>query len=225
MLCFFIVHPDMPTQRNYSCVICLKTHLKEKDRRAVSNSNLRSHLETILNRRVYDGDRICSKCRTRVRREIKANSVEDMIFANDSFENEDSGTKTAESDISPKTIQLQIASTAKSHRRCIVCKKQNTSRHHLTVVSNEAKTQAFIDKGYFIATNSRCCSNHLIGKYFKQDALNVLKETSQTTFLNRTDINDLLTRTRSMLKDVGKLNFDVQLALSDDDFVILNMFD
>ena len=59
---------------------------------------------------------------------------------------------------------------------------------------------------------------HLIGKYFKHDVLNVKKEPSKTTFLNRTDINDLLTRTRSMLEDVGKLNFDIPLALSDDDF-------
>ncbi|CAC5381037.1 unnamed protein product [Mytilus coruscus] len=105
---------------------------------------------------------------------------------------------------------------------CIVCKKQNsnTSRHKLIVVPNEAKTQTFIDKGIFISTNSRC-SDHRVGKYFKQEALKALKHTSSSTFFNRTDVNDLLDRTRSMLKDVGKLNFDVQISMSDDDFVNL----
>ncbi|CAG2221696.1 unnamed protein product [Mytilus edulis] len=104
---------------------------------------------------------------------------------------------------------------------CIVCKKQNSNRHKLIVVPNEAKTQTFIDKGIFISTNSRCCSDHLVGKYFKQEALKALKHTSPSTFFNRTDVNNLLDRARSMLKDVGKLNFDVQLSMSDDDFVNL----
>ncbi|CAC5406006.1 unnamed protein product [Mytilus coruscus] len=44
-----------------------------------------------------------------------------------------------------------------------VTKKQNSNRHKLIVVPNEAKTQTFIDKGIFISTNSRCCSDHLVG--------------------------------------------------------------
>lgn len=122
---------------------------------------------------------------------------------------------------SPKSIELPISSAAKSHRRCIVCKKENTKRTRLIVIPEEAKTQAFIDQNVLIASNSRSCKDHLIGKYFKQHALNELKAISSTTQFNRKDLTDLLERTRNMIKSAGKLNFDTHISLSDDDYVNL----
>ncbi|XP_076072514.1 uncharacterized protein LOC143044399 [Mytilus galloprovincialis] len=199
----------------------MKTHLKETNRRAIFNSGLRNYVESILKRHVYEHDAICLKCRTRIQREIQANKLVNNVTVAEKNKSNEKKQASSGGVLSPKTIQLPICSTTKSHRMCIVCKKQNSNRHKLIVVPNEAKTQTFIDKGIFISTNSRCCSDHLVGKYFKQEALKALKHTSSSTFFNRTDVNNLLDRTRSMLKDVGKLNFDVQIAMSDDDFVNL----
>ncbi|CAG2220876.1 unnamed protein product [Mytilus edulis] len=157
------------------------------------------------------------KCRTRIQREIQANKLVNNVTVAEKNKSNEKKQPSSGGVLSPKTIQLPICSTTKSHRMRIVCKNQNSNRHKITV----AKTQTFKNKGIFISTNSRCCSDHLGGKYFKQEALKALKHTSPSTFFNRTDVVNLLDRTRSMLKDVSKLNFDVQIAMSDDDFVNL----
>ncbi|CAC5379539.1 unnamed protein product [Mytilus coruscus] len=152
----------MPTPRNFSCIICMKTHLKETNRRAIFNSGLRKYVESILKRHVYEHDAICLKCRTRIQREIQANKLVNNVTVAEKIKAMKKNNQSLEASLS-KTIQLPICSTTKSHRMCIVCKKQNSNRHKLIVVPNEAKTQTFIDKGIFISSNSRCCSDHLVG--------------------------------------------------------------
>ncbi|CAG2185383.1 unnamed protein product [Mytilus edulis] len=85
--------------------------------------------------------------------------------------------------ISPKSIQLNLSSTSKSHRRCTVCQKNSSNRHRQVVVPHEARTQAFIDKCIVIPANSRCCPNHLLGNYFTQESISKIPEVNNTTLL------------------------------------------
>ncbi|CAC5394877.1 unnamed protein product [Mytilus coruscus] len=204
----------MPRIRSYCCVICLKTNVKENNRRPVINTQLQNYIKSLIKRNVYEHDIKCSKCRSRIRRKLQSQTLVDV--ATDDDENCAQGLPGPAEVISPKTIQLSISSTSKSHRRCIICKKENTIRHRLVVVPKEAATQALIDKGIFISTNSRCCPDHLIGKYFKQNALKTVQQSSSSSYFNHTDISELLERTRAVIKDTGKLNFDISSSLSDD---------
>ncbi|CAG2251516.1 unnamed protein product [Mytilus edulis] len=120
--------------------------------------------------------------------------------------------------ISPKSIQLNLSSTSKSHRRCTVCQKNSSNRHRQVVVPHEARTQAFIDKCIVIPANSRCCPNHLLGNYFTQESISKIPEVNNTTLFNRSDITELLDRVRGTLTLNGKLNFDCAHSLSEEDY-------
>ncbi|CAC5385204.1 unnamed protein product [Mytilus coruscus] len=197
----------------------LKNTVKENNRRPVINTQLQNYIESLIKRNVYEHDILCFKCRSRIRRELQSQTLVDV--ATDDDENCAQGLPGPAEVISPKTIQLSISSTSKSHRRCIICKKENTRRHRLVVVPKESATQALIDKGIFISTNSRCCPDHLIGKYFKQNSLKTVQKSSSSSYFNRTDISELLERTRAVIKDTSKFNFDISSSLSDDDYVNL----
>ena len=58
--------------------------------------------------------------------------------------------------LSPKTIQLKIPLTPRSHKYCIVCKK----------TGNHARTQAFIKKGVFINSKNKCYIKHIFILFF-----------------------------------------------------------
>ena len=118
----------------------------------------------------------------------------------------------------PKSTELPLTSSSKSHRRCTVCRKENNNRNKQVVVPSEARTQAFIDRGIIIPVNSRCCPCHLLGKYFTQESIALVPETAESTLFNRTDITELLNRVRSTLRSSGKLNFDCSFSLSDEDY-------
>ncbi|CAC5378166.1 unnamed protein product [Mytilus coruscus] len=96
----------------------------------------------------------------------------------------------------PKSIQLQLTSTSKSHRRCTVCQTNSSNRNRQVVVPHEARTQAFIEKGV----------------YFKDTRVNY------TTLLHGSDITELLNRVRGTLTLNGKLNFDCSHSLSEEEY-------
>lgn len=101
------------------------------------------------------------------------------------------------------------------------CKVESYKRTRLTVVPVEASTQAFINKSILIPSATRCCSSHLMGKYFRVEAMNKLVTVSTGTAFNRTDLVDLLHRTRQMIKSSGKLNFEMSCLLYDEAMINL----
>ena len=224
-LYFHFFYFSMPRSFSYSCALCQKSHLKESNRRKLSHPELRRYVCSILKRDVNDNEVICLSCRTKFYRDKKSQLSPKYLILNEETDGDIEVTSTQKRPNfkSPKSIQLQISCTAKSHRRCIVCKAESTKRTHMVVVPEEAKTQAFIDAFILIHSNSRCCPQHLIGKYFRQDVLKDLsnQSVSSSTSFSRTDLTDLLDRTRQMIKSTGKLNFESPMSMSEDDYVNL----
>ncbi|CAC5386796.1 unnamed protein product [Mytilus coruscus] len=111
--------------------------------------------------------------------------------------------------------------TTDKTRRCTVCQTNSSNRNRQVVVPHEARTQAFIEKCIVIPANSRCCPNHLLGKYFTQKSISKIPEVNKTTLFNRSDITELLNRVRGTLTLNGKLNFDCSHSLSEEDYQLL----
>ncbi|CAC5385219.1 unnamed protein product [Mytilus coruscus] len=211
--------------KSYSCVLCNKTHLTVNNRRTIINEKLRDYLARTLKRNVENAT-VCLKCRAQVYRDMKTvmNSpqIRQGIATCQSNDDEDPdflAEETLPSELfSPKSIQLNLSSTSKSHRRCTVCQKNSSNRHRQVVVPHEARTQAFIEKCIVIPANSRCCPNHLLGNYFTQESISKIPEVNSTTLFNRSDITELLNRVRGTLTLNVKLNFDCSHSLSEEDY-------
>ncbi|CAC5386297.1 unnamed protein product [Mytilus coruscus] len=169
--------------KSYSCVLCNKTHLTVNNRRTIINEKLRDYLARTLKRNV-ENETICLKCRAQVYRDMKTVMNSQQIRqgiatcqSNDEDDPDFLAEETLPSElISPKSIQLNLSSTSKSHRRCTLCQKNSSNRHRQVVVPHEARTQAFIEKCIVIPTNSRCCPNHLLGNYFTQESFKDTRE-------------------------------------------------
>ncbi|CAC5361416.1 unnamed protein product [Mytilus coruscus] len=114
--------------KSYSCVLCSKTHLTVNNRRTIVNEQLRDYLARTLKRNVESAT-ICLKCRAQVYRDRKTvmNSpqIRQGIATCQSNDDDDPDFLAEETLplelISPKSIQLNLSSTSKYHRRCTVC--------------------------------------------------------------------------------------------------------
>lgn len=89
-------------------------------------------------------------------------------------------------------VSLPLASTAKSHAYCCVCKKPGPK---LVVVAAESRTAVFVEKNILIPPGNRCCPAHLHDGMFTSDAVKQL-QTTENSFVNRTTITDLLQQMR-----------------------------
>ncbi|CAC5379260.1 unnamed protein product [Mytilus coruscus] len=148
-------------------------------RRKITTKALKQFVKKRIERNIQENDVICEKCRAIYRKTLKnvnneqkvSNCLSECISDDSDSEfviniEEAVSTKI----LSPKQIELNISSIHTSHRFCIVCKKEGSSRNKLCKVPLQARTQAFIKNAVFIDGNTRCfiyLNNFSTTRHFK----------------------------------------------------------
>lgn len=137
-----------------------------------------------------------------------------------------SGNETKQILKSPKSISLDIASTPRSHKYCVVCKHDGNRRNSLSSIPQTASTQAFIQTGVFVFPQSRCCRRHVESGYFNNEALGIISSTHRHhSYFSKGDVCRLLDDIRHMMTNgYSQLNFDNPFFLSNDEYVTLTGF-
>lgn len=111
-----------------------------------------------------------------------------------------SGNETKQILKSPKSISLDIASTPRSHKYCVVCKHDGNRRNSLSSIPQTASTQAFIQTGVFVFPQSRCCRRHVESGYFNNEALGIISSTHRHhSYFSKGDVCRLLDDIRHMM--------------------------
>lgn len=172
-------------------------------------------------RDVSEEDVICQRCfRSFSRSQTKVPSVPlcNEVSKDPDFLPPEARWDSNSKELSPKSINLPIASTPKGHRKCVICRKPHNERNRLVVVPNAGITQAFLETGIFINDDSKCCKTHLEDGYLSKAALSLLTTTKNEEQLSRSDICKLLSDLRDTIKSSTYLNFDVPSLLSEEDY-------
>lgn len=179
---------------------------------------MKQYVQSILSREIKNIDCICGNCRLKYYRNIK----KDPPTPNEIQLDPDYRPQPESSNItSPKSIQLGIPATPRSHKYCVVCKKSGNNRNHLIVVPEKARTQAFVETGIFIDSRNRSCKSHIYMSYFNKASLCLLQSSKQTDVFSRSDITNLTTNIRKMMKASSYLNFDIPSLIDDEDYTNL----
>ena len=156
---------------------------------------------------------ICNRCRHLCHK----NSGQPVVCArtHQPHQNE-SSTKTQSS---PPSISLPIPSTSKSHAYCCICKKSGS---RLVVISQLCRTTAFVEQNVILPPGNRCCSQHLQDGILTEEAAKQLQLT-ESSFVNRTYILDMLQRMRELCKknETCRLDFENAGSLSETDYCSL----
>lgn len=105
---------------------------------------------------------------------------------------------------SPKSISLQIPSTPRTHKYCIVCRRDGSRRLRLVQIPQSASTHAFIQTGILVYSDNRCCSHHLELGFFNRHALGLIASRKDQNWFSRSDI--------------CHLNFDDPAVLTSEDY-------
>ncbi|XP_062572783.1 uncharacterized protein LOC134234752 [Saccostrea cucullata] len=88
----------------------------------------------------------------------------------------------------------------------------------MRVVPLQARTNIFLEKGIYVDENSRSCKSHFLNDILTQTAMSQIEGTNDETYLNRTDVADLLQRMRQSMLLKARLDFENPLSLSDEDY-------
>lgn len=201
------------------CVLCNK-RTKQRDRRPV-NSDIRNFLRKCFMLDVQEGTIICNKCRHKYYSEKEKLNASRISNAVEDDEFRPSVTKVSkQTESSPPSIQFPIATLAKTHAYCVICKRPGPK---LMVINSNARFQLFLRNNLLCPSGSRCCPVHIDGSNFTEEALKACKFTSETSFVNRSTLWDLLQRTRqAVLKTQNtRLDFENPDSLSDMDYITL----
>ncbi|XP_033763920.1 uncharacterized protein LOC117345083 [Pecten maximus] len=186
-----------------TCCLCRK-RCKINLRRKVTGGPFLKYLKKALCRDICNDDFVCSSCTAKFYKYGKSTRTSNHHVSN-----------VPTSFRSPKTVNLQILSTPRTHKYCIVCQKYGNNRCHLISIPKNARTQAFIEHGIFIDSTNRCCASHIKDKYFDTVSLQLIRSTKTSDLFSRSDITDLLQNVRSLMKTSFHLNFDIPSVLSD----------
>lgn len=196
----------------FNCVLCSK-RTKANERREVSRAIKKVLRKTFLIDSFKDNAVICNRCRHLCHK----NSGQPVVCArtHQPHQNE-SSTKTQSS---PPSISLPIPSTSKSHAYCCICKKSGS---RLVVISQLCRTTAFVEQNVILPPGNRCCSQHLQDGILTEDAAKQLQLT-ESSFVNRTYILDMLQRMRELCKknETCRLDFENAGSLSETDYCSL----
>lgn len=212
----------MPKLKQYQCCLCFK-RCKENSRRHIPPGlAYKRYIQERLGRQTHCDDVICGSCFSRVYRSlphvqhVQQDLEEDL--ADPDFIYEPKITNPS----SPKTVHLNIPAASRSHKWCVICHKDSSRRNHIINIPSTAITQAFINCGVFIHPKSRCCYKHLENTFFSSDALHLLRAAKTSDMFSHSDVVNLLTNIRKMLRaDCHRLNFDIPAFLSDEDYETL----
>ncbi|KAJ8314676.1 hypothetical protein KUTeg_006826, partial [Tegillarca granosa] len=205
--------------KHFTCCRCHKRCKSDPAQRRPVQSHLRTQTENDLGRPLEPGDVICSACRRRLAR-IKDLAIDVQHQHKDTIDPDYQPPAPFSASIikSPKSIQLQINSTPRNHKNCVICKKPSGHRNHHVVIPSSAITQTFVYTGIFINSDSRCCKFHLDNGYFNSETLSLLNSTKETEYFSRTDISNLIENVRNLMRTTSNINFDIPSALSDEDY-------
>lgn len=217
--CRYVQYGIMPGHKKdyFLCILCSK-RTKPSDRRKI-NQNIRKYLRRkFLIEAPSENSVICNRCRHVYRTETQGTKRSDVcthVPCTSVLSSEDQN-KQKRSMSSPPSVSLPLASTAKSHAYCCVCKKPGPK---LVVVAAESRTAVFVEKNILIPPGNRCCPAHLHDGMFTSDAVKQL-QTTENSFVNRTTITDLLQQMRLLCQRNEKqcLDFDDAKALTDTDY-------
>ena len=217
--------------KHINCCLCNR-RCKTSSRRPVSNKDLAKHLQSILCRKITSYDTICGACRINYQKKHNTAKSPDIVILSQNDQNASCTLDGNDPDyqpppptknkfLSPKSIQLEIPSTPRSHKYCIICRKIGNNRNHLIVIPEKARTQAFVESGIFIDAKSRCCKSHVFMSYFNNPSLSLLQTSKKSDFYSRTDITELTSNIRKMMKTMSHLNFDMPSLMTDDQYMDL----
>ena len=79
-----------------------------------------------------------------------------------------------------------------SHKKCFICKDKN-DRVKLTLITPEARLQAYFEINIFIFVNSKCCFSHFsCNKYLSKVALLIIEEQKSGKLISNSDLLNLL---------------------------------
>ena len=118
---------------------------------------------------------------------------------------------------SPPYVSLKIPSTSKSHNYCFICKRPGPK---LIVVTSDTRLQTFVQHNILVPVGCRCCPNHINNEQFIEEAI-VNLPTTETAFVNRSTVINLLNKMREIITTQQKAKFDFEsmLFLSDSDCI------
>ena len=207
--------------KSVNCCLCSK-RTRRNTRRNVPNGEFKHHVKSILSREIKSTDVVCGACRSRfynslAKAELTTSNTNNIRVDPECEPPETSINKVA----SPKSIQLGIPATPRTHKYCIICKKAASNRNHLITIPEKARTQAFLETGIFIDSKNRSCKGHVFMSYFNKVSLNLLQTSKQSDSYSRTDITNLTSSIRQMMKTTSYLNFDIPSLIEDDDYTSL----
>ncbi|XP_045173214.2 uncharacterized protein LOC123534842 [Mercenaria mercenaria] len=192
--------------KSISCCLC-KKRCKPNSRRRLLDEKLKKYASKCLTRPIGDEEYICGACFSVYAKTKTGQPIQRT------------GNRHVENPLnSPKNVLLKLPVSARSHKTCIVCKKNATTKNKIIRIPSSAIAQAFVEKFIFVDFKNRCCASHLENGHFTQESLNALKENKLADRLSRTDILHLLKNVRTFMLQSKFLNFDCTYNMSDDDF-------
>ena len=199
------------------CVLCNK-RLKIHQRRPV-NKHLKRYLRKNFLLECSGSEFICGKCS----RPAYPYPEVDPAQSNSRDQTEcrvDNVPSTCQVQ-SPPSVRLNIKSATKSHAYCFICKKPGP---RLIVVAQTLRTDVFLKHNIIITAESRCCPSHMNNDLdqFVPAVIQELK-TVDHSYLNRTNILDLLSKMRQVALNASskRMSFDNLESYTDND--LLNM--
>ena len=223
ILIFVSGYESMP--KEFYCCLCTKRC--KAPLRKVCSGPFKKYIER-FNKEHSNQHIVCDKCsRTFYRQKsqqfsegTQSNVLETQVLHN--VDSVDLVPSSQGSFRSPKSIPLNIPSTPRTHKYCIICQAKGNSRNRLCVIPSRARTQAFIESSVFIDSRNRCCPNHLDCKNFlTAEALEKVKRTKERDIYSRSDLTGILFNMREFLKESSHINFDMPYLMSDDDYISL----
>ena len=110
---------------------------------------------------------------------------------------------------SPPSVSLKIPSTSKSHNYCFICKRPGPK---LIVVTSDTRLQTFVQHNILVPAGCRCCPNHINNEQFIEEAI-VNLPTTETAFVNRSMVINLLNKMREIITTQQKAKFDFESML------------
>ncbi|KAK3084039.1 hypothetical protein FSP39_007185 [Pinctada imbricata] len=195
--------------RRYKCTLC-KREPNQRERRNVT-ADQRTLLERRFGVRPANDSVLCNRCRYKCYLILKK---KEKKVASET----EAPALPLNNDAS--LIELPLPSAPRGHASCCICRKASQK---LIVMSAAMRHQAFMDRGRMITAGSRCCPVHVNDDILSDNALGLLKASSDISVIKGDALIELLQylRTTAHRHEKTRLNFDDERSLSDEEYLSL----
>ena len=180
------LRPDIEIELNdFICLNCYKKAKRIKIQDSLINETTRDQLEILTNETCETVDQDTANT-------LDLNEKE-LNIENQNSESNIVSEKIETSNInsSNDSIILDLPKSYSSHKRCIICFKNNLYVK-LYVVPSEARVQTMISKSIFIPDQCRTCHTHLQGNRFKKEALDLIVPFKNEVKMDSKSVKDLI---------------------------------